>query len=372
MKVRLAISLVVVIILGLLSLVHFIVYQGLVLGFSINDPQTLRIIQILFGILTVSFITSMLIGMKFNNIFTRIFYYISAAWLGCILYFFIASLIYILYLFVGEPSSLVAFGLFAIALGIGVYGLMNAAHIRTKHISISIPGIDKRWLGRTALFLADLHLGQIYGKQFVEKIIHKIQNLNPDVVFIGGDVFDGTSVDVDNVLQPFSQYKPALGIYAVTGNHEEFRDNSHFLKAMKKAGMRVLMDEKVEVEGVDIAGVDYMNTTSAKKFDEVLGKMMQQSQNTNQDAHKKTILLKHVPMHNNVAAEKGISLQLSGHTHKAQVFPFSLLTPIIFQGFDYGLKSLEKLQVLTTSGVGTWGPPIRVGTQSEIVIITFN
>ena len=136
------------------------------------------------------------------------------------------------------------------------------------------------------------------------------------------------------------------------------------LQAIEAAGIRVLDNEVTDVEGVQIVGDDYLATSHNDAFVKALGSITL-------DADRPTILLKHVPIHLETAERAGIDLQLSGHTHRAQIFPLSLITKIIFRGYDYELKPLGNMQVLTTSGVGTWGPPLRVGSNSEIVVITF-
>ncbi len=116
---------------------------------------------------------------------------------------------------------------------------------------------------------------------------------------------------------------------------------------------------------VQIVGVDYKTTEKRSDFEKVLSSLPI-------DANLPSILLKHVPSNLDVAEKRGISLGLFGHTHRAQVFPFSIITHFVYKGFDYGLKKLGKMQVYTSSGVGTWGPPIRVGSNSEIVILNFS
>jgi predicted MPP superfamily phosphohydrolase len=364
MKIRLIITAVIVIIVALLSAVHFMVYEGIILGFLIDNVRILFVLKIIFGVLSVSFISAMLIGRKYNNILTRALYYVSAVWLGFLLYFFIASVLYIVFLLIFPASILMAGFLFSVATVIGIYGVLHAANVRIKRVSISIPDIDPRWKGRKAVLVADFHLGLIYGQKYLRKIAQSITTLAPDIVFISGDIFDGMAINAREVLTPLAHLALPLGIYAVLGNHEEFSDSADFVNALRQAGIRVLLDEKVEVEGVAIVGVDYTTTVSKNDFQNVLQKIDIASTTA-------SILLKHVPLHIDVAEKKGISLQLSGHTHQAQVFPFNLLTPIIFRGFDYGLNRSGATQVLTTSGAGTWGAPVRVGTQSEIVLITF-
>jgi predicted MPP superfamily phosphohydrolase len=128
--------------------------------------------------------------------------------------------------------------------------------------------------------------------------------------------------------------------------------------------MRVLYNEKVELDGLQIIGVDYRDTRAEEPFRSILKKI-------GIDRHKPSILLKHAPVHLQVAEEQGISMQLSGHTHHGQVFLFRFITSQVYQGYDYGLKKFGDLLVYTSSGAGTWGPPMRIDTNPEIVVIKF-
>jgi hypothetical protein len=199
---------------------------------------------------------------------------------------------------------------------------------------------------------------------FARKIASLIQGLNPDIVLIGGDLFDGVAADPDLLLEPFSRLTPRYGTLFVTGNHEEFSDSTRFLDALQRSGIRVLKNEKVEIEGLQIVGVDYRDSRSEDSFRAILRKI-------SIDRTRPAILLKHAPFHLRVAEEHGISLQLSGHTHHGQVFLFRFITQRVYQGYDYGLKRLGRLIVYTSSGAGTWGPPMRLDTRPEIVAITF-
>jgi predicted MPP superfamily phosphohydrolase len=171
-------------------------------------------------------------------------------------------------------------------------------------------------------------------------------------------------VNLDKGVEPFSKISVPYGIYFITGNHEEFYDNSPYLQAVRRAGIRVLYNEKIDLDGLQILGVDYRDSKREEDFRTILQKI-------GIDRHKPSILLKHAPLHLHVAKEQGISLQLSGHTHQGQVFLFRFITSKVYQGYDYGLKWFGDLIVYTSSGAGTWGPPMRLDTKPEIVVITF-
>ena len=236
---------------------------------------------------------------------------------------------------------------------------------RITRISIQLPLLPGPWKGKIAVWVSDTHLGQVRNTGFARHIAAKVKDLHPDIVFIGGDLYDGVAVDLDKTIEPFSKISAPYGTYFITGNHEEFSDNTPYLQAVRRAGIRVLYNEKVELDGLQIIGVDYRESRREEDFRTILQKI-------GIDPHRPSVLLKHAPFHVNVAKEKRISLQLSGHTHQGQVFLFRWITSKVYRGYDYGLKRVGDLLVYTSSGAGTWGPPMRIDTIPEIVVIEFN
>jgi len=152
-------------------------------------------------------------------------------------------------------------------------------------------------------------------------------------------------------------------VYFVAGNHEQFGDDSKYLHAIAAAGVRVLSNEKVEVDGLQIVGVPYRNAHDGQ-FASVL-------RSVRLDCDRASILLTHAPDHPEIAEAAGVSLQLSGHTHLGQFIPWSWMARRIYRQFVYGLSRIGKMQVFTSSGAGTWGPPLRLGSNPEIVVLQF-
>jgi hypothetical protein len=138
--------------------------------------------------------------------------------------------------------------------------------------------------------VSDTHLGQVRNDGFSRKIAAMVQNLHPDIVFIGGDLYDGQAVNLDKGVEPFSKISVPYGIYFITGNHEEFYDNSPYLQAVRRAGIRVLYNEKIDLDGLQILGVDYRDSKREEDFRTILQKI-------GIDRHKPSILLKHAPLH---------------------------------------------------------------------------
>ena len=199
---------------------------------------------------------------------------------------------------------------------------------------------------------------------FSQRIVSKLNHLKPDVVFLAGDVYDGTAADVNLFAKPFAGLSAPLGAFFVTGNHEEFADRSRYIDALKRAGVRVLENEKVIVDGIQILGVFYHELATPERFRAAL-------RQANLDRAHPSILLAHSPNRVREAEELGISLQLSGHTHAGQFFPWTRVVSRIYGKFAYGLHKLGNMMVYTSCGAGTWGPPVRLGTNPEIVFIRF-
>jgi uncharacterized protein len=355
------------IVAGIFFVVDAIIYSAVALAFDVVEPLLLILLGIVLGFFSASFIAATILGNYYHNAFTRVYYTVSAVWIGSSLYFFLVSILYgLAVLITGQPLHVVGIGLLCIALGMSVYGVLHAKRIAVMDIPVSLAHLPVSWQAKKAVWVSDLHLGQIHGPAFAEKITRKINSLSPAVVFIGGDLFDGTQApDIKKLTAPLKSLAAPLGVYFVAGNHEEFAGNDAFIAAVKSMGIRVLSDEKVEIDGLQLIGVDYHNASDAGRFREILLGL-------NIDPHTASILLKHEPKDLAVAEAAGISLQISGHTHRAQLWPLEYIAELSYRGFVYGLHAYKQMQVYTSSGVGTWGPPMRLGTNSEIVVFSLS
>lgn len=350
---------------GILILVHFVVYRALT---QLYGSGSNNVSFWIFCFLAFSFTASSLLTHYFNNFFTRFFYHSASIWLGFLFYLSLAAIVYFLVSFVyvtlGRNLDLTSFGqgLVAVALVVSVYGLVNANVIGATYYAVVLKNLPSVWQNKKIVWVSDIHLGQIRSKSFSEKIVQAINQENPELVVIGGDVFDGDKTNLNKQMESFSKIKSVQGTYFITGNHEEFSDKRQFLEAIKKVGIKVLNNEVVDLAGLNLLGVDYQESTNRKKYQEVLGML-------NYNRNQPTILLKHVPDELGTAEAQGIDLQISGHAHLAQIWPLSILTRLVYGKYDYGLHDFGQMQVITSSGVGTWGPPLKVGSKPEIVVI---
>lgn len=357
-----------------LLLAHWFLYHTWMVFLGDPSPGAILALKGSLLVLAFSFVVAALLSFKFSNTLVTLIYKFAAVWLGFLNYLFFAAcfswLAWYAWLVVrpgANPDATrpwIAGALIAVALLAAVYGLLNARAIRVRRIEVALPGLPDSWRGRKAVLLSDVHLGNINGVAFSRRLVTMAARLQPDIVFIPGDLFDGTEADLDRLLAPFKQLSAPFGTYFSTGNHEEFGGTAHTLAAVSRAGMRTLHNEKVTVDGLHIAGVPFGDSTSPIRLRATL-------EGLRLKPDEASILLNHVPSRLPIVERAGVSLQLSGHTHGGQVFPFTWLTSRIFGRFTYGLHHFGALQVYTSSGAGTWGPPMRVGTTPEIVLIQF-
>jgi hypothetical protein len=347
----------------------FILHTWIVFSGNLSSAASLPLRATLI-LLTFSFIPAALLGFRFSSLLVTLLYKIAAVWLGFLNYFFLAACLCRLLDFALRLASLpaqrpmIACILFPLAVLIGIYGLLNALWIRIHRVSIHLPNLPTSWRGRTALVVSDLHLGNVNGLGFCRRVVNLAARVKPDIVLIPGDFFDGVRLDPARLAAPFRALSPPFGIYFVTGNHDEYGDLAHDLEALKAAGIHVLNNEQVIVDGLPIVGVSYRESTH-------LLHMRARLESLRISAGQPNILLSHVPNRLPIVEQAGFALQLSGHTHGGQLFPFTWFTRRAFGKFTYGLQRFGQLQVYTSSGAGTWGPPMRVGTHSELVLLQF-
>jgi hypothetical protein len=355
-------------------LVHWFLYCTWVAFCSQLYPAADMALRAALLVLAFSFVVAALLSFYFSNWLVRAIYRVAAVWMAFLNFLFLGACSSWLVWWALELSRidhdaarhrpLIAWFFIILALVVGIYGMFNARLVRIRRVSVRLPNLPSTWRGRTALVASDLHLGHVNGAGFSRRIAAFITQLKPDIVFLPGDFFDGTKANPDRLAAPFKQISPPLGIYFATGNHDEFGDTTHFLAALSGTGIRVLSNEKVIVDGLQIIGVPYHDTTLPMRLRATLEALRI-------DRHSASILLNHVPNRLPIVEEAGVSLQLSGHTHGGQFIPFTWLTQRVFGKFTYGLNSFGALQVYTSHGAGTWGPPMRVGTRPEVVLLTF-
>ncbi|HTV60871.1 MAG TPA: metallophosphoesterase [Verrucomicrobiae bacterium] len=355
---------------ALLFLGHWFVYETWIYFSRSSTLHEVRVLQVTLAVLSVTFVASSVLAFRFNNWLVSAFYTLAATWMGVLNFVAIAAascwIVYGAALLLRAPVGRPEIGraLFGLAILVSIYGILNAWRVRVKRITVQLPHLPESWRGRTAALVTDVHLGHVRGRAFMSRIIAMIQSLRPDIVFVAGDLYDGGKVGADALAAPWKSASPPFGTYFVTGNHEGFSNPSRYVNAVKGAGVRALESERVDVDGLQILGVSYADSREAGRYRAIL-------ENAGLDRERASILLLHVPQGMAITEKFGVSLQLSGHTHGGQLFPFTWFTRRVFGEYTYGLHPFGGMAVYTSCGAGTWGPPMRVGTRPEIVLIRF-
>jgi uncharacterized protein len=238
--------------------------------------------------------------------------------------------------------------------------------IRTYRVQVTKPAGQMSKL-RIAM-ASDLHLGTIVGNKHLERLLSKVEQIKPDLILLPGDILDD---DIEpflrkNMSAVLGRLKAPLGVYAVTGNHEYIGGKvPEFIAAMDAIGIRVLMDETALI--ADSFYVIGRKDKASAGFGGN-GRMPIRDLIAPLDQSRPLILLDHQPSDIAKAAENGIDISVSGHTHRGQMMPNHLITRKLFE-LDWGYLKKGALHAIVSSGFGTWGPPVRIGSRSEVIQI---
>ncbi len=256
---------------------------------------------------------------------------------------------------------------FAIALsGWGVWSAVRPVEV--KRLTVRLKKLPEELRGLRLVQLTDMHVGPTIGRSFVEDIVSKVNRLNPDIVAITGDLIDGSVAELGDAVGHLGKIRSKLGTFFVTGNHEYYSGADAWLTFLVDIGVRPLRNEHVELgdngASIHVAGVD---DWTAHQFGNGHGADMSRALQGRDDT-KPVVLLAHQPVHFDQAKEHGVDLQISGHTHGGQIFPFGFLTRLV-QPFVSGLHRRGDSQIYVSSGTGYWGPPMRIAAPAEITLI---
>ncbi len=261
-------------------------------------------------------------------------------------------------------NTVIFYGVAFLTIILFVYGLFEAATPRVEHVTLQSLKIPAR-VGRIRIVqISDVHLGLLVGRKKLEKILGLVQAARPDLLVSTGDLVDGQPNDLHEAAELLHAYNPPLGKIAVTGNHEFYAGLDNALAFTQSAGFITLRQQSIDFEDFTVVGVDdnaaaYMDKPPRVAEDKLLATLAQE---------KYILLLKHRPDINR-ASVGHFDLQLSGHTHKGQIFPFNLITWIFHPYASGRLTPLDKGYLYLSRGTATWGPPIRILAPPEITVI---
>jgi len=251
-------------------------------------------------------------------------------------------------------------------------GFINARTARIKVLSYIIPKKVNGVKSLRMVMVSDVHMGNLIAKRKTNRLVTKINELKPDIVVFAGDLVDEDLAPVikNNLGEALTKIQSRLGVFAIPGNHEYIGGAEDAIKYLSEHGIIMLRDTSVFLEnsfylvGRDDRDKIRFTGKKRKEISELLYGI---------DKSFPIILLDHQPFNLNKAADLGVDLQLSGHTHHGQVWPFNYITNAMYD-VSWGTKKIGETQYYVSSGFGTWGPPIRIGNRPEIVLInlTFN
>ncbi len=257
----------------------------------------------------------------------------------------------------------------ATAVGVSTLGMYSALRrTQVKHVPVVLPRLPSSLAGLRVVQLTDIHVGPTIGRGFIEYLVERVNALEADVVAITGDLVDGSVAELGEFVRPLQGLKAKHGVYFVTGNHEYYSGADEWIAFLGTLGIRVLRNEHITLQVNDdalaLAGVD---DWSAHQFGGDHGAHLQKAL-SGVPPQRPVLLLAHQPKAFPEAIEKKVDLQISGHTHGGQIFPFGWLARLD-QPYIAGLYKEAESQLYVSRGTGYWGPPMRLAAPAEITLL---
>ncbi len=353
----------------------FLYFKGVIAFRGIMDDH---LYTALFIIISVTFIAGKLMERLYSSVIADILNVIGGFWLSFMLYSVVIIIAADLFRLVLEISGiiipvasdqfrqysyLIAFG---ITILIIIAGFLNTVSPVTKKYQITLAKAAKIKEIRIAA-VSDIHLGSVLRKRSMRLLTRKLEALAPDMVLFLGDMLDGEINPVlrDNLLESLKLPVTAKYVFAITGNHEYIGGHSKTISYIESKGIRVLLDEVITLEeGIQLAGRkdrDSQRYTGQRRRN--LTELLEGT-----DSRKPVIVLDHQPPLKNDDNKASFDIMLSGHTHNGQMWPLNYLTARIYK-ISYGHKSVKGIHYIVSSGYGTWGPRVRLGSRSELLDI---
>jgi predicted MPP superfamily phosphohydrolase len=366
---------------GLDAAIHYYLWMRLVRDPALSGAaRTATTYGLVFG--AVSIIVAMLVNRAPRVVSTPIAW-VAYTWLGVMFFLFVSlvagDVVRIVVgvvdkikdtptdpdrrRFIARSIASVA-GLFAF--GMSAVGVVNVlSRVAVKKVSVKIDKLADGARGYKIVQVTDIHVGPTIGRGFIEEIVASVNALEPDLIAITGDLVDGSVDDIGEAVRPLAKLRAKDGVFFVTGNHEYYSGADEWLAFLGTLGIRSLRNERISLpRGIDVAGVDDASATGrghGEDMEKALG---------GRDKSRAIVLLAHQPRQVERAAAHGVDLQISGHTHGGQMFPWGFFVRLQ-QPYIAGLDTHPSgTQIYVSRGTGYWGPPMRVGSPAEITEIT--
>jgi len=341
--------------------------------------------QALFLFLALSYIMGRFLEKIWLSVISDIFVWIGSFWLAMFFYFLLIVVVIDLvrlinhwfpffqlitdnYVKLKQVTFFVSIGIVLVTV---LYGYINACSFRVRKLDLTIAK-QTNMKKMNIVAVSDIHLGTIVGRKRFYKIVNKINELNPDLILLPGDIVDENLAPVirKNLGEALLHLKSKFGVYAITGNHEYIGGVESAVNYLEQHGVTLLRDSVVKViDSIYIVGredrsIRQFNGKQRKKLVELM---------RNVDKNFPVILMDHQPFGLNEAEENGFDLQLSGHSHHGQLWPINFITNAVYEK-SWGYLKKGSTHIYVSCGVGTWGPPVRIGSRPEIlhIVVNFN
>ena len=352
----------------ILLLGHFACWYVVIGLFQINFWQEQVIVGAILFLFFISIVFASYLIHKWDNFFTRWYYIFAGLWAGLLVNLVLMATLILIIKFSGQAFNfnIPAFYFKIIFVGgaslvsfIGIYRAWNPSIVEYE---VAIKDLPSIWDGKVIVQISDVHLGPVYREKFFSRVINKIKEIGPEAVFITGDLFDGMEADFSWLNNPFKKLTPPQGIYYGFGNHDLYLGFDRVSGLLQENSVKILDNRMLVVDGLQIIGINYSFEDNFDLAEAILRQV-------GYDEKLPSILLFHAPKNIEMAKRAGIDLQLSGHTHDGQMFPFNLIAKLAHSGYGYGLFREGDFSLVVNGGVGTWGPPMRTAARGEIVKI---
>ena len=337
---------------------------------------------ILFLILSSSFFAGRILERYYPSIFSDILVWIGSFWLGAILYFFLIIIFldilrlinnsfpffpaFATFDYLKTKSAVLMISILAVFVLLG-FGFINAKNPVIKELKLNVNKSAGNLKVLNIVMASDIHLGTIIGKNRLKEIVDKINGLNADIVLLPGDIVDEDVAPVirNDIGSILIRIKSKYGTYAVTGNHEYIGGVEPAVNYLSEHNINILRDSVLKIDdSFYLVGREDRSISSfAGKKRKELSALLSET-----DKSLPIFLMDHQPFGLDSAVKNGIDIQISGHTHNGQLFPINLIEKFIFE-LSSGYLKKEQTHFYVSTGVGTWGPPVRIGNRPEIVNI---
>lgn len=324
-------------------------------------------LHVVFAVIPVFMIAGLIGLSNATGTAGHLLYGLAAILTGLMLYLVLSFLLTeAVHLIIPLGRTLYGISVFSITAVVVVYGLINARQTKFNEVEVPVAGLDEEV---KILHLSDIHIGHFRGRDFLQKLVDISEGTNPDLVVITGDLFDGRYHLSKESLEPLRQFR--VPVYFVEGNHDGYTGVEKIKAMLRETGVRVLENEIVMQGQLQLVGLDHMRADQDARAMHAMqegGTIRGVLQALEIDSDQPSVLLHHSPDGIEYAHEQGIDLYLAGHTHAGQLFPVNYINELLFK-YNKGLSDYHGTRIFVSQGAGTFGPPMRVGTNGEITLI---